>query len=144
MAWENVATLGIALAAFVVSVVSAVQSKRSADASKRSADAAERQAAAAEAALPPPPPPVAWKVVHYRGEESFLLRNVGSEPALDVEVHTDGGRLRPTDDGKLKASELKPGGVIPFWMVTADQLPDIHEIKVRWRGSGDWVALPLP
>ncbi|WP_431905588.1 hypothetical protein [Micromonospora carbonacea] len=144
MAWENVATLVIALAALLVSVVSVGYSKRSADASKRSADAAERQAAAAEAAIPPPPPPVAWEVVRYRGKESFLLRNLGPESALDVEVHSNGGRLRPTDDGTLKMSELKPGGTIAFWMVTSLELPELYEIKVRWRDSDGWIILPLP
>ena len=115
----------------------------SADASKRAADAAERQAAAAEAAVPPPPPPVDWKVVR-RSEATFLLRNVGSEPALDVEVDAVDGRLFPVEPGALAVPELPPNQAIGFWIFTADELPDIYEIKVRWRGSGDWTTLPLP
>ncbi|WP_328651327.1 hypothetical protein OG598_25005 [Micromonospora sp. NBC_00330] len=54
------------------------------------------------------------------------------------------GRLFPVEPGSLAVPELPPNQAIGFWIFTADQLPDIYEIRVRWRGSGDWTTLPLP
>ncbi|WP_144420148.1 hypothetical protein [Micromonospora haikouensis] len=144
MAWENVATLVIALAALVVSGVSAGYSKRSADASKRSADAAERQAAAAEAAIPPPPPTVAWQVLPGRGKNSYVLRNVGTQTAVNVEVDKMNSVLRPIGGSGLDVAELAPGESIRFLVLTSMQLPTLGEINVRWKGSGGWVIVPLP
>ncbi|MFF5171754.1 hypothetical protein ACFY3U_03860 [Micromonospora sp. NPDC000089] len=151
MDWTNVVSVGISVLALGVSAwgvrhakVSAEAARRSADASERSAEAAERQAAAAEAALPPPPPPVVWHVARKGGPNSYLLRNVGTESAASVEIDGDGGLVRLTEHQTSEASRLSPGQSVGFWVVTADQLPEVSEIRVRWAGSGGWVVVPLP
>ncbi len=143
MAWENITTLAVALAALIVSVVSVRYSKNSADASKRSADAAERQAAAAEASVPPPPPPVRW-VVSQTGRNAYVLRNIGTGPAADVKINAMDELLRHPEGETLEAPQLAPGQSITFLLVDTDQSPSVTEIEVCWRGSDGWVLVPMP
>ncbi|WP_148710094.1 hypothetical protein [Micromonospora sp. M71_S20] len=145
MAWENVATLGIAVAALVVSIASARYSKKSANASDRSAKAAERsavaaerQAAAAEAALPPPEPPVRW-AVRPQGRDGYVMRNMGSDPAFNVKLDDRGGFITVLDQHEV----VQPGESVEFWIVRVAEAVGINEVHVTWDGQDEPVVVPL-
>ncbi|MFI6065660.1 hypothetical protein ACIA47_10375 [Micromonospora sp. NPDC051227] len=78
------------------------------------------------------------------GPNSYPLRNVGTEPAVSVEIDGDGGLMRLTEHQTSKASRFNPGQSVGFWVITAGELPEMSEIRVRWEGSSGWVVVPLP
>jgi hypothetical protein len=121
--------------------VSAKEASRSADASVRSADAAERQAVAAEAMVPPEPPKVAWRATRATAA-IWMLMNVGSEAARNVDVTVPGWDtdLVEQDGGAL----VRPGGRLQVRAPEVDEMPPLVEFHVTWDGQSEPVVVPIP
>ncbi|MFE7856034.1 hypothetical protein [Streptomyces sp. NPDC057403] len=154
---------GVAFAAAVFSGValkhsreSAQAAKRSAESADRSASAAERSAAADEAALAEtrreaeerraaeaeaarPKPQL--RVDHVGGVR-YILRNVGSGPAVNVNTVRAG---QPDQCRNLPNGEtIEAGDGHEFVAVTAMGMPLPTAIYVTWDGQATPKALPVP
>ncbi|MGC5286578.1 hypothetical protein [Micromonospora sp. DT231] len=156
---------GVAWRALKHAKTSASASEISAQAAVRQAAAAERQVELAESAfeaakeqaakshLPvdtdatrealtsPNPGYVAWWV-EFKPKNRYLLRNLGSETARNVEI--DESRIRCAVRGDTRADTVPPLASMELLLIPAYGAPKPNEIWIRWDDHPEWVAVPLP
>ncbi|MFC6023631.1 hypothetical protein ACFP2T_46695 [Plantactinospora solaniradicis] len=147
------------------STEAASAAKVSAQAAVRQAAAAERQVELAEAALRlaeegaarsnawadtepvtealtgPKPPYVAWWVEH-KSKNTYLLRNIGTDTARNVEI--DDSRIACGRRMDVLYTEVAPNETAKFLLLPAWGHPKPDELWVRWEGRPEWTAVPVP
>ncbi|MFJ6198852.1 hypothetical protein [Micromonospora sp. NPDC092111] len=152
----------IALFALKYAKTSAQASEISAKAAVRQAAAAERQVelaeAAADAGVSPPdkrpdswteggnmegaaPPYVAWWV-EQRSKNTYVLRNIGTDTAREVEI--DQSRIKCVVRCAAKVEEIAPNASTEIFLIPMYGGPKPNELWVRWEGHPEWKAVPVP
>jgi hypothetical protein len=138
-------TAAIAVVALAVSVVALVVALRSARIPKPvgTAGGAADQPAVVEAAAPPQlPVGVAWAIEHDAGI-SFRLRNIGTEPAFDVNAVG----LPDESAGLVKLArgfaDVPVNGSLGFNVVRTAHHPNVSGLAVTWSGQSQPVIVAM-
>ncbi|MEU8430360.1 hypothetical protein [Micromonospora sp. NPDC048169] len=155
----------IALIALKYAKTSAQASEISAKAAVRQAAAAERQVELAEAAAeaadsgvsPPGKRPDSWTEggsmeaavlpyvawwVEQRSKNTYVLRNIGTDIAREVEI--DQSRIQCVVRSATKVDEIPPDASTEIFLIPMYGGPKPNELWVRWEGHPEWKAVPLP
>ena len=140
----------ISLVALWVSTKSLKFERLSADAAIRSANAAERSNLITERMvnrehlLEGPEserPNIEWRV-EKSGDDTYLLRNIGTDVAEDVVIPKEltSGISRYLPDG----ATIRPGDAVQFVLIGAWGSPKPHTLYVQALGQEDPTAVPVP
>jgi hypothetical protein len=113
----------------------AAKAERATVAAERSAVALERSARAQElqmarAAAISPTPKAAWQMSRHNGDV-FILENVGTAPAYDVEVRAVHPNLHVMGITQSHGDEVKPGEAVKFHAFVSLATSD-DRVMVRW------------
>lgn len=128
------------------------KAERATMAAERSAVALERAARAQElqmvrAAANSPTPKAVWRMSRHSGD-AFILENVGTSPAYDVEVKAVHPNLHVMGITESQGDEVKPGEAVKFHafisLATSDDRVEVHwSDSPRGRDRHEWTrALP--
>ncbi|MET8263170.1 hypothetical protein ABZU92_04150 [Micromonospora arida] len=87
------------------------------------------------------PPYVAWWIDHS-SKNTYILRNIGTGTARDVEI--DQSRIRCVVRGTTKADEVAPHASVEILLIPMWGAPKPNELWVRWDGHPEWQAVQVP
>lgn len=152
MNWGDVPTAVtgvVAAVALVVAIKARSDGRRAADASERSATASEQAAAdgrrsadAAEEALALQREAARPRVtlqINRAENGAHLLRNTGTAPARNLDLHPDDEVHVAWED---QLGDLEEGDVRPFWVTAAAAPP--ARLRFKWDGQADYIAIAMP
>jgi hypothetical protein len=97
----------------------------------------EAQPALEEGAVPPD---VRWRIEH-RAASQYVLRNIGGDVAEHVRV--DESQAPPLNRGLPKGISVQPNEGVTMLLKGSWQRPMPNQLRLRWAGQPDWVAVPI-